>query len=169
MNKLGQKKLDIIRGSRRGIIIIIVTIINPLAAKVVGATQMILQPFFSLHFPCSPLPSRTCRTPVLSIPWCCLPISSSVCLVFFPLSLCLARWFWPDLMNGKHDHITAVCISLRPSGGLRVGQLPAGSWHGFLVGNTVFVRDSTPPQWNSCKENGTNKLGRETLTLHSRS
>ena len=20
----------------------------------------------------------------------------------------LARWFWPDLMNGKHDHTTAV-------------------------------------------------------------
>ena len=33
----------------------------------------------------------TWRTPGLSIPWCCLPTSSSVCLVFFPLSLCLAR------------------------------------------------------------------------------
>ena len=33
--------------------------------------------------------------------------SCSVCLVFFPLSLCLARWFWPDLMNGSHDHTTA--------------------------------------------------------------
>ena len=28
--------------------------------------------------------------------------SSSVCLVLFPLSLCLAIWFWPDLMNGRH-------------------------------------------------------------------
>ena len=37
--------------------------------------------------------------------------SSSVCLVFFPLSLCLARWFYPDLMNGKHDHTTADCVS----------------------------------------------------------
>ena len=45
-----------------------------------------------LRFPCSPLPSGTCRTPRLSIPWCCLPTSSSVCLVFFPLSLCLASW-----------------------------------------------------------------------------
>ena len=51
--------------------------------------------------------------------------SSSVCLVFFTLSLCLARWFWPDLMNGRHDHTTAVCVSLRLSGGLRVVQLPA--------------------------------------------
>ena len=36
----------------------------------------------------------------------CLP-----CLL--PPSLCLARWFWPDLMNGRHDHTTAVCVSLR--------------------------------------------------------
>ena len=48
----------------------------------------------------------------------------------FPFSLCLARWFWPDLMNGKHDHTTAVCVSLRSSG-LRVVQLPARSWHGL--------------------------------------
>ena len=81
-----------------------------------------------LHFTCSPLLSGTCRTPGLSIPWCCLHTSSSVCLVFFPLSPCLARWYWPDLMNRKHDHTTAVCISLRSSGGLRVVQLPAGSW-----------------------------------------
>ena len=49
------------------------------------------------------------------------------CLLPIHLSLCLARWFWPDLMNGKHDHTTAVCVSLRSSGGLRVVQLPAGS------------------------------------------
>ena len=36
-------------------------------------------------------------------------------LVFCPFSLCLARWFWPDLMNGRHDHTTAVCVSLRSS------------------------------------------------------
>ena len=70
--------------------LIIIIIINPLIARVVGAPQIILQPVFSI-FPCSPLPSGTCRTPGLSIPWCCLPTSSSVCLVFFPLSLCLAR------------------------------------------------------------------------------
>ena len=57
--------------------------------------------------------------------------SSSVCLVFFPLLLYLARWFWPDLMNGRHDHTNAVCVSLRWSGGLRVVQLPAVSWHGL--------------------------------------
>ena len=91
-----------------------IIIINPLTARVVGAPQMILQPVFSI-FPSS-LPSGTCRTPGLSIPWWCLLTSSFIRLVFFPLSLCLARWFWPDLMNGKHDHTTAVCVFLRSSG-----------------------------------------------------
>ena len=51
---------------------------------------------------------------------------------FLPLSLCLARWFWSDLMNGRHANITAVCISLRWSGGLCVVSLPAGPWHELL-------------------------------------
>ena len=89
---------------------------------------MISQPLSAIS-PCSPLPSGTWWIPGLSIPWCCLPTSFSVCLVFFPLSLCFARWFWPDLMNGRHDHTTAVCVSLRWSGGLRVVRLPVGSWH----------------------------------------
>ena len=72
----------------------------PLTARVVGAPQMTSQPVSSM-FPCSPLSSGTWRTPGLSIRWC-LPISSYVCLVFFPLSLCFARCFWPDLMNGRH-------------------------------------------------------------------
>ena len=37
------------------------------------------QPVFFI-FLCSPQPSGTCRNPCLSIPWCCLPTSSSVCL-----------------------------------------------------------------------------------------
>ena len=98
------------------------SLIYPLTMRVVGAPQMISQPVSSI-LPCSPLPSGTWRPPGLSIP-CCLPISSSVCLVFFPLSLCLAKWFWPDLMNGRHDHTTAVCVSLRWSGGLCVVRLP---------------------------------------------
>ena len=109
------------------LLVCLIIVVNPLTARVVGAPQLILQPFFSI-FSCSPLPSGTWRTPGLSIPWCCLFTSSSVCLVFFPLSLCLARWFWPDLMNGRHDHTTAVCVSLRRSG-LRVVRVSAGSWH----------------------------------------
>ena len=68
-------------------------------------------------------------TPGPSIPWCYFRPSFSVCLVFFPLSLCLARWFWPDLMNERHVHTTSVCVSLQWSGGLRVVWLPAWSWH----------------------------------------
>ena len=43
-----------------------------------------------------------------------------------PCKMVLAR---PN--EGKNDHTTAVCVSLRSSGGLRVVQLPAGSWHGL--------------------------------------
>ena len=85
-----------------------------LTARVVVAPQMISQPVSSI-FPCSSLPSGTWRTQGLSIPWCCLPTSSSVCHVFFLLSLCSARWFWPDLINRRHDHTTAVCVSLLSS------------------------------------------------------
>ena len=63
--------------------------------------------------------------------------SSSVCLVFFPLSLCLARWFWPELMNGRYDHTTAVCVSLRWSEGLHVDL-----GMDFLIGNMIFVWDT---------------------------
>ena len=55
----------------------------------------------------------------------CLP-----CLLSPFTVLCLARWFWPDLMNRRHVHTTAVCVTLLWSGGLCVVQLPAGSWHG---------------------------------------
>ena len=76
---------------------------------------MILQPVFSI-FPCSPLPSGTCRTPGLSIPWCCLPTSSSVCLVFFPLSLRLARRFCqPCRSRNPQSHFLSafLCSSFK--------------------------------------------------------
>ena len=66
-----------------------------------------------------------------AIRWCRLPTSFYVCLVFFPLTLRLAVWFWPDLINGRHDHTTAVCVSLRWSGGLHRVRLPAGAWYGL--------------------------------------
>ena len=99
----------------------------PLTTGVVGAPQMTSQPV-SLIF-CSLLPSGTWRTPGLSFPWCCLPASVSVCLVFFILSLCLARLFRPDLINKRHVQTTSVCVFLRWSGDLRVIKLSAGSWH----------------------------------------
>ena len=54
----------------------------------------------------------------------CLP-----CLVppfTTPCKMVLAR-----PVERRHDHTTAVCVSLRLSGGLRVVRLPAGSWHGL--------------------------------------
>ena len=94
--------------------------------RVAGAPQMTSQPVASIFF-CSPLPCGTWQTPGLSIS-CCLPTSFSVCLVFFPLSQCLARWFRPDLMNRRHVQTTLVCISVQWSGGFHVVQLPAESW-----------------------------------------
>ena len=99
----------------------------PFTARVVGVPQVTSLPVSSICF-CSPLPSGTWRSPGLSIPWCYLPTPFSVCLVFFPFLLCLAIWCWPDLMNGRHDHTTALCVSVRWSG-LHVVRLPAGSWH----------------------------------------
>ena len=58
-----------------GSLVVIIIIINPLTARVVGAPRMILQPDFSI-FPCSPLPSGTCRTPGLMLSshlFLCLP------------------------------------------------------------------------------------------------
>ena len=55
-------------------------IIYPYTARIIGASQLISQPVSSI-FSCSPLPSETCRTPGLSIPWSCLPASLSVCLL----------------------------------------------------------------------------------------
>ena len=83
-----------------------------LNCRVVGAPQMTPQPVSFICF-CAVLFSGTWRSPGLSIPWFCLPTSSSVCLIFFPLLLCLARWFWPDLMNWRCVHTTSVYISLR--------------------------------------------------------
>ena len=104
------------------IIIIIIITVNPLAARVTGAPQMTLQPVFSispvLHCPLGLTELQACPFPGVEFPPLPLPALSSS-----PLSLCLARWFWPDLMNGKHDHTTAVCVSLRSSGGLRMVQV----------------------------------------------
>ena len=52
----------------------------------------------------------------MSISWYCLPTLHN-------------GWFWPDLMNGIHVHITSICVSLRCLGRLRVVRLPAGFWN----------------------------------------
>ena len=59
---------------------------------------MTSQPVSSICL-CSPLSSGIWEPRVCPFPdqWCYLPTSSSVCLFFFPFSLCLARWFRSDL------------------------------------------------------------------------
>ena len=101
--------------------IVTFTFSYPLTAQVVGAPQITSRQVSSI-FPCSPLPSGTWRTPGLSIPWCCFPASSSVWSAFFFLTLCLAKWFQSDLINGRHVNTIAVCVSFRWSG-LPVVQL----------------------------------------------
>ena len=127
MTKLSEWSTLIRYSNNRPVVIHHLIIIYPLIVRVAGTPHMISQPASSI-FPCSPLPSGTWWTPGLSIPWCCLPTPFSVYL-FFSFSLCLARWFWPDLMNRRLIHTTSVCISLWRSGSLHVVWLPAGSLH----------------------------------------
>ena len=105
-----------------------IIIINPLTVRVVGAPQMIFQPAFSI-FPCSPLPSGTGELQACSFPDVVFPPLPLSALSSYPFHRAFARWFCPVLMNRRHDHTTAVCISLWSSGGLHVVHLPAGSWH----------------------------------------
>ena len=60
--------------------------LSPLILEVVGEPQITLQQYLST-LPCLPLPSGNLQTPFPSIPWCYLPISSSVFLSFLLLSL----------------------------------------------------------------------------------
>ena len=88
------------------------TFTYPLTAGVLGAPQWLhnqFPQFFSV-LNCPLGIGGLQASPFLDVVYPLLFFS--VCLVFFPISLCLARWFWPDLMNGKHDQTTAVCISL---------------------------------------------------------
>ena len=85
-------------------------------------------PFFCiLHCPLGLCQLKTCPFPDVIFPP--LPLTALSSFPFY--YVCLARWFWRDLMNGRHVHTTAVCVSLLWSGGLHVVQLPTGSWHGL--------------------------------------
>ena len=77
-------------------LIIIIIIIYPLTTRVIGVPQMISQPVFSI-FPCSSLPSWTCWTPGLSIPWCCLPTS----FIIYCVIIC---WSYSD----PHQSIQSI-------------------------------------------------------------
>ena len=86
-------------------------IINPLMVRVAGAPLMISQPVSSI------LPVLRCPLGLHGLQACPFPVAVFPHLILSALSsspsLCLARLFWPDLMNRRRDHTTAVCISLQ--------------------------------------------------------
>ena len=80
--------------------------------------------FSVLHCTLGPAELQACPFPVVVFPPLPLPaLSSSPFTV--PCKMVLAR---PDEREARPCN--AVCVSLRSSG-LRVVQLPAGSWHGL--------------------------------------
>ena len=99
---------------------------------------MISQPFSSI-FLCSSLPSGTWRTS--GLPLCCLSTSSSVYLVFFPLSLCLTNWFWPDRWTGDMS-IPLQFASLYDDQVFLWSDCLLDLGTDFLIGNMIFVWDA---------------------------
>ena len=75
------------------------------------APQMTLQQYLST-LPCLPLPSANLQTPFQSIPWCYLPISSSVFLSFLLLSLSPAELSSPCPTIVRCGHTVWVSVSL---------------------------------------------------------
>ena len=88
-------------------------------------SQMTLQQYFST-LPCLPLPSGNLQTPLPSIPWCYLPISSSVFLSFLLLSLSLAELSSSCPRIFRCGHIIWVSVSLPWLGDQHALQLHSG-------------------------------------------
>ena len=72
---------------------------------------MTLQQYLSI-LSCLPLPSGNLQTPFTSIPWCYLPISSSVFLSILLLSLYLAELSSPCQRILRCGHTIWVSVSL---------------------------------------------------------
>ena len=85
--------------------------LSPLTLLVVGTPQMTLQHYLST-LPCLPLPSANLQTQCLSIPWCYLPICSSVSLSFLFLSLSPAELSLPYHRILRCGHTIWVSVSL---------------------------------------------------------
>ena len=82
-----------------------------------------------LHFPCSPLPSGTWRTPGLSIPWYCRLFFCLPCLLLpFTVSckIVLARPYERETCP-YHCRLRLFTMVRR----LSCGPIPSGSWHGL--------------------------------------
>ena len=84
--------------------------LSALTLEVIRAPQMTLQQYLST-LPCLPLPSGNLQTPFPSIPWCYLPISSSVFLSFLLLSLSPAKLSSPFQRILRCGHTIGVSIS----------------------------------------------------------
>ena len=102
--------------------------LNPLTSEVVGAPQMTLQQYLSIL-----LPSGNFQTPSPSVPWCYLPISSSVFLSFLPLTLSPAELSSPCQRILRCGHTIWVSVSLPYALQLHSGFccVPLRSSHGL--------------------------------------
>ena len=101
--------------------------LSPVNLEVVGAPQMTLQQYLSI-LPCLPLPSGNPPNPFPSIPWCYLPISSSVFLSFLLLSLYTAELSSPCQRILRCAHTIWVSVSLPWLGDHHALQLRSGFW-----------------------------------------
>ena len=97
--------------------------LSPLTSEVARAPQMTLQQYLST-LPCLPLSSGNLLTPFPSIPWCYLPISSSVFLSFLLLSLSPAELSSPCPRILRCGH--TIWVSLPWLGDHRALQLHSG-------------------------------------------
>ena len=104
--------------------------LSPLTSEVIGAPQMTLQQYLST-LPCRPLPSGNFQTPFPSIPWCYLPISSSMFLSFLLLSLSPAELSLPCPRILRWGNTICVSFSL-PWLVHHALQLHSGFWNAKL-------------------------------------
>ena len=99
--------------------------LSPLTSEVVRAPQMTLQQYVSI-LPCLLQPLGNLQTPFPSIPWCYLPIFSSVFLSFLFLSLSPAELSSPCQRILRCGHTIWVSVSLPWLGDHHALQLHSG-------------------------------------------
>ena len=99
--------------------------VSSLTSEVVGAPQMTFQQYI-YTLPCLPLPLENLQTPFPSIPWCYIPISSSVFLSSFLLSLSPAELSSPCLRILRCGHTIWVSVSSSWLGDHHALQLHSG-------------------------------------------
>ena len=116
--------------------------LSPLTSEVVGAPRMTLQQYLST-LPCLPLPSGNLETPFPSIPWCYLPISSSVFLSFLLLSLSPAELSSPCPRILRCGHTIWVSVSLPLLGDHHALHLCLNS----KPGARLWIRMPSPILW----------------------